>query len=230
MKNFNKKLGGTVAFYTSAIALVALIITSLLLAPSQRPLEPAIKATVEIRTQVLEEGSLVPNGSGSGVVIDKRGYIVTCWHVVADTNYVVVEWEGIHAIATVVAHDAGLDLALLKVEREMSNVAQWGNSDRLLAGDTVFAIGYPFDITRLIRRGVIASTDFVIEDGSFLVTDAQVNPGDSGGGLFTEGGQLIGIDARLQSVQGLGANIGLAYAITGNIAHYFVLQHLPKAE
>ncbi len=68
----------------------------------------------------------------------------------------------------------------------------------------------------------------MIEDGQFLVTDVQINPGDSGGGLFTDAGELVGVPARLQSVQGLGANIGIAYAIPGDIAHQFVTKNLPK--
>ncbi len=64
----------------------------------------------------------------------------------------------------------------------------------------------------------------------FIVTDAQINPGDSGGALFSEDGRLIGISARIQSVQGLRANVGVAYAIPGDIARWFVLNSLPSAE
>jgi len=219
MFNLKKGLWRTVALSIwAALLFIALPTLLILHLPTPKtPLQQATSSVVEIRTQVVddESGSLVPDGSGSGVIVDRRGYILTCWHVVNG------------AVATVVAHDPDLDLALIQVGREMKHVTTWGDSDLLQPGDSVFAIGYPYDLARLVRRGVIASTDFIIADGSFVVTDASVNPGDSGGGLFTESGQLIGIDARIQSVQGLAANIGIAYAITGNVAHWFVTHHLP---
>ncbi len=193
-----------------------------------RPMDKAIRAVAEVRTFEVAEDAVTEQGTGSATMVDERGYLLTCLHVVAESDRIVIEWDGFHAVAIVVAHDDDLDLALLKIERPLPYTVAWGQSRKLHPGDAAYAIGYPFDLTRLLRCGIISSTNMVIEDGQFLVTDVQINPGDSGGGLFTDAGELVGVPARLQSVQGLGANIGIAYAIPGDIAHQFVTKNLPK--
>ncbi len=196
--------------------------------PNPSPLEKALQATVEIRTWTAEGEAFIAESTGSGTMVDKRGYIVTCWHVVRDTDRIVVEWNGTHASAHVIAHDEDLDLALVKIERLLPYVATWGDSEKLKAGDPVYAVGYPFDISLLVRTGIVSSTNYTIADNQFIVTDAAVNPGDSGGGLYTHDGAFIGIPARILSVGGPLGNIGLAYAIPSDIAHQFVLRFLPK--
>ncbi len=193
---------------------------------------PAIESVVQIRTFVRAENDvigllpLVEDGTGSGVVVHRDGYVLTCQHVVSDTAEVHVEIGADILIARIVAEDVFLDLALLKVDRELPNVASWGDSASLREGQPVFVIGYPFGITRAIRSGVVSSTTFAMES-PFLVTDAAINPGDSGGGLFTDTGELVGVPARIFCAQGLRANVGIAYAIPGNTAHWFVNKHLP---
>lgn len=194
---------------------------------SARPIERASRSVVEVYVSTEEDEGLQLAGSGSAVVIDDH-HALTCWHVVHAADQVTLAWEGQYAIATVIGHDAELDLAVLEVKCVLGDPVRWGHSDRLHVADEVYAIGYPFDVTRLVRRGVVASINYDIEDSSFLVTDAAVNPGDSGGGLFDQSGKLVGISARIQTAQGLCANIGLAYIIPGDVAHTFVLKTLSK--
>ncbi len=185
------------------------------------------RSVVEIRSQATIEGELMFIGSGSGVVIDPRGYILTCNHVVDDAERVQVDIDGFLLRAEVVAWDDQQDLALLKVDRVFTDIAVWGSSSDLVLGDTVWAIGYPFDVTKLVRRGVVSGLDFNIQGNPFVVSDAQINPGDSGGAVFNDRGQLVGISARIQCTQGLVANIGIAFCIPSDLAHRFVLKHLP---
>ncbi len=189
--------------------------------------ETAITSVVEIRSSEMTPEGLQETGTGSGVVVDTRGYILTCEHVVAGTAQVMVDVGGFHSRATVIATDADLDLALLKVNREFSSAIVWGESRDLHVGDAVYAIGFPFDTAKLLRRGVVAGIDYNIEYNPFIVTDAQINPGDSGGAIFNGSNELVGISARIQTAQGLFANIGVAYAIPSEVAHWFVKQHLP---
>ncbi len=215
--------------YLSVTAMVSVLGISFTAAVHYAP--PTVaemsNTVVEIRSSVLnEEGALVEDGTGSGVVVDKSGYVLTCNHVVADTVQVLVEVDGVRSKATVIAQDARLDLALLKVDRQFPAAVTWGDSAKLKLGDTVFAIGFPFDVAKLVRKGIISSIGYSIESRPFVVTDAQINPGDSGGGVFDANGRFIGVSARIQSAQGLRANVGMAYFIPGNVAHWFVTQHM----
>ncbi len=193
------------------------------------PLEAAAKTVLEVRTSALnEDHALVPEGTGSAIIVDSRGYLLTCLHVVDTAVAISVEWNGTHAAATVVAKDESLDLALLFVGRQLPPPTTWGSSKVLRLGDTAYAIGFPFDVSRLLRRGVVALVNIDFDGSPFIVTDAQINPGDSGGGVFNEAGELIGISARIQTAQGLRANIGIAYAIPSDVAHWFVTNALPQ--
>ncbi len=160
------------------------------------------------------------------MIVDARGYILTCEHVVSGAAQIMVDVDGFRSRATVVAFDADLDLALLKVNREFPLAAPWGSSKALHVGDPVYAIGFPFDTAKMLRRGTLAGLDYNIEYNSFMVTDAQVNPGDSGGALFNEANELVGIPARIQTAQGFFANIGMSYVIPGDVAHWFVKEHI----
>ncbi len=174
-----------------------------------------------------------PGGGGSGVVVDRRGYIVTCWHVVEHTTFIGVcigtvegqaadPWE-----AKLIAKDEKLDLALIKVDHGFPTAVTWGNSATLRIGDFVFAVGYPFDIAELVSYGYISQTALFVEQ-PVLVTDATVNHGNSGGGLFDSRGALVGIpNAYRACPDGFGGNVGISLAIPSNTAHLFVLRNLP---
>lgn len=207
--------------------LIAFITALFWVIPTPVPITETATSVVQIRSLVQSDGGMAQVGSGSGVVVDTRGYVLTCDHVVDGVDQVMVDVGGFLSRATVIASDPYLDLALLRVDRGFSYAAPWGSSSALSLGDTVIAIGFPFDVAKLVRRGVVSSIDYNIECNPFIITDAQINPGDSGGAVFNSSGELVGISARIQTSQGLAANIGIAYAIPSEVAHWFVNHHLP---
>lgn len=167
------------------------------------------------------EGVLTVSGFGSGVVVGRHGYVVTCWHVVDGEEAFSVAGD----VAVLVAKDVARDLALIKVEREYTDIATWGDSSTLLPGDFVFAIGYPYDIAELATFGYVSNTGWSLEDKPYLITDASINPGNSGGGLFDSEGHFVGMPARCYAADGIPRNINLA--IPGNTVRAFVDLNLP---
>lgn len=203
---------------------------------------PAMASILEVHTieqqqqvPILLDPSLGPpepptliEGVGSAIVVDERGYLLTCWHVVSGKIDISVDVDRNQppVNAVVVAADPLLDLALLKVDMPLQHCVVWGNSAAMLEGDIVFAVGFPFGTTKTAEIGIISSLHMVV-GYPVIVTDAAINPGHSGGGLFNERGELIGINNMIYSPQGLRANVGLAYCIPGNTARLFALRNTP---
>ncbi len=180
----------------------------------------ALAVVVELRTTGEDAGS------GSGVVVDVRGYCLTCFHVVRGAVALTIDFGEERVPALVVASDEFLDLALVKVDRAFPKAVRWGNSANVRAGDVVIAVGYPFDIGELASLGIISAVGFKMEYPVFVL-DAAINPGNSGGGLFDTGGRLVGIPHRLHAAQGLKAYTGIGFAIPGNTARLFVNRNVP---
>lgn len=154
-------------------------------------------AVVEINVQTARGGAI-----GSGVIIDKRGYIVTNNHVVAGAQQVQVVFSNGHAEnATVVGTDAADDLAVVKVNPPANMVViSIGDSSQLKVGQDVLAIGNPLGITQTVTSGIISALNRTVNEGQggatipgAIQTDAPINPGNSGGALVNLQGQLIGI-------------------------------------
>ena len=152
-------------------------------------------------------------GAGSGVIITPDGYIVTNNHVVEGLgNISVYLQDGTKYPATLIGKDSFSDLAVIKIEEENLPAATLGNSVNTAVGTTVYAIGNPLGVfTSSVSRGIISGLDRTITiDGvsmTLMQTDAAVNPGNSGGGLFNAEGELIGVvNAKTASVdiEGLG--------------------------
>jgi len=172
--------------------------------------------------------------SGSGVLIDKNGYIATNNHVVEDaTKIVVVLPDRREFQASLVGRDPNTDLALLKIKASNLPIVKFGNSDQVLVGEWVLAVGYPFTLNTTATAGIISAKGRNIgiinqspaaEAGgqgshaieSFIQTDAAINPGNSGGALVNLNGELIGINAAIASYTGSYA--GYAFAIPVNLA------------
>ncbi len=142
------------------------------------------------------------NGTGSGVIFDAAGYIVTNYHVIEGARKVVVTLsDGSQEEATLVGGDKRSDLAVIKIERDNLPTAKLGTSETLQEGETVVAIGNPggSDFARSITHGIISGLDRLVttSDGlSFrlIQTDAAINPGNSGGALINLKGEVIGIN------------------------------------
>jgi serine protease Do len=151
-------------------------------------------------------------GLGSGVVIDKKGYILTNNHVVEDADDVKVTFvDGKTVPGKVVGVDPRSDLAVVKVDGVDVTAAKVGDSDKLMVGDWLIAIGNPFGLDHTVTVGVLSAKNRAVQGGShfedFLQTDASINPGNSGGPLVNLDGEVIGINTM---IAGLGTGIGFA--------------------
>ena len=143
--------------------------------------------------------------SGSGVIISATGEVMTNWHVVDKSVEVrCLTFEGKAMDATVVGKDKDTDLALLQMKlpkgAKPQAFAKFGDSDRLVEGDFVMAMGAPWGLNRSVSIGIISCTSRYLEGNSeyssWLQTDAAINPGNSGGPLVNTAGEVVGITPR----------------------------------
>lgn len=158
-------------------------------------------------------GTREAKGSGSGVIVTSDGYIATCAHVVEEANTIQVTLNDETSYpATLVGTDAKNDIAIIKIEAEGLVPAQIGNSDAIVIGEDAIVIGNPMgELIGTVTAGIISTTKRTItvegNEMQLIQTDAAVNSGNSGGGLFNANGELIGIvNAKVSSsgVEGLG--------------------------
>src|SRR5579884_474103 len=178
-------------------------------------------------------GERLPNspGSGSGVIIDPEGHIVTNNHVVGDTNEVEVRLsDKTKLIAQVIGKDPDTDLAVLKVTSERPlPYARFGDSNTVKVGQWVLAVGNPFGLDRTVTLGVVSGTGRdninLSRYENFIQTDASINPGNSGGPLFNLRGEIIGINtAIINFAQGIG------FAIPSNMVQQVTGQLMTKGK
>ena len=161
-------------------------------------------------------------GYGSGVILTKDGYIVTNNHVIDNADEIQVTLNDNRVFnATLIGADANTDLALIKIEGDDFPVVPMGNSDDLKLGEWVLAVGNPFNLTSSVTAGVVSAKSRKIgiyEGGesieSFIQTDAAINMGNSGGALVNVNGELVGINAALESPTGTYAGYGFAIPTT----------------
>jgi serine protease Do len=166
------------------------------------------------------------SGSGSGLIVDSTGYIVTNNHVIGDAAEVEVRFsDKTRSIAQVVGKDPDTDLALLKVtaDRPLPS-ARFGDSAAVKVGQWVLAVGNPFGLDRTVTLGVVSGIGReninLSRYENFIQTDASINPGNSGGPLLNLHGEVIGINtAIINFAQGIG------FAIPSNMAKQ-VIEHL----
>jgi len=159
-------------------------------------------------------------GSGSGVIIDSSGVILTNSHVVAQADEVTVELQtGQRLKAKSWATDPRRDVAIVKVEsKEPLPSAELGDSDDMQIGDWVLALGNPFNVGTSVTQGIISATGRttnINELESYIQTDAAVNPGNSGGPLINLNGQVVGINTAISSNSG--GYDGVSFAIPINM-------------
>ncbi len=163
---------------------------------------------------------------GSGFVIDKDGHIVTNYHVIAGAQKVQVSFSGRDQMpARVVGEDKSTDVAILKIDahaRALTPVPL-GNSDGVVVGDPVYAIGNPFGFTRTLTTGVVSAVQREIEAPNSLPidhaiqTDAAINHGNSGGPLIDASGRVIGVTSQISTGStGQQGNVGIGFAIPIN--------------
>jgi serine protease Do len=170
-----------------------------------------------------KEQPLMQMGSGSGVIINSNGYIVTNNHVIDGADEIEVSLPDNEVFkAKVIATDPSTDLALLQIKREGLHALTLGNSDQVEVGEWVLAVGNPFDLNSTVTAGIVSAKGRninIINDKSaieaFIQTDAAINPGNSGGALVNLRGELIGINTAIASPTGTYAGYG--FAIPANI-------------
>jgi len=158
---------------------------------------------------------------GSGVVVSGDGYILTNNHVVADADEILVTLSDKKKYeAQIIGRDTKTDLALIKIKTENTiPSARLGDSDKLMVGDWVVAIGNPFGLGSTVTAGIVSAKGRVIGAGpydNFIQTDASINPGNSGGPLFNLNGEVIGVNTAIVSQSG--GNVGIGFAIPINMA------------
>ena len=163
-------------------------------------------------------------GAGSGSIIDGQGDILTNYHVIADAEKLTVSFGGGKTYpARVVGKDPDTDLAvirLLEQPKEPVTVVPLGDSDHLVVGQKVLAIGNPFGLDRTLTTGVISGLQRPIraENGrqieGAIQTDASINPGNSGGPLLDSHGRMIGINSQIESPSGGSAGVGFAIPVS----------------
>jgi Do/DeqQ family serine protease len=170
---------------------------------------------------------------GSGVIIDgKKGHIITNHHVVAKaTEIKVITSDQNEYQAQILGVDPRSDLAVLQIEvqKKLPEI-KMGDSEDLMIGETVIAIGNPFGLSHTVTTGVISASDRTVRAGehvyrNFIQTDASINPGNSGGPLLNLDGELIGINTAIyQKAEGIG------FAIPVNKAKRIVRELLRAGE
>lgn len=156
-------------------------------------------------------------GSGTGIIFDANGSIVTNWHIVAGANEIsVILHSGETLPAALMREDGALDIAVLAVDAQGLVPAKFGDSDALRVGEDVVSIGHAFGLSGgpSVSRGVVSALDRTVADGSgtifegLIQTDAAINVGSSGGALVNSMGEVVGINVGTIDV-GQGANFAI---------------------
>ena len=187
-------------------------------------------------------GTQEGKGNGSGSVIDSNGHILTNYHVVEGAQKLSVSFGGEKSYpATLVGGDPDTDLAVIKIDPPAGlTVVPLGNSDGLVVGQKVLAIGNPFGLDRTLTTGVISGLQRPIRSrpvpgaptgrpiDAAIQTDASINPGNSGGPLLDKFGRMIGINSQILSPAG--GSVGVGFAVPVNTAKRVIPQILQFGE
>lgn len=172
--------------------------------------------------------------AGSGVIVDgDEGFVMTNYHVVKDADEVHVGLlDGRSFEAEIVGSDPDLDIAILKIDGKNLTHVKLADSDDLLVGDFVVAIGNPFGLGQTVTTGVVSAlgrSGLGIEGyEDFIQTDASINPGNSGGALVNLKGELVGINTAI--IAPAGGNVGIGFAIPINMARASMEQIVKHGE
>ncbi len=187
------------------------------------------ESVVNITTQTMGynwfyEPIVTQSGSGSGSIIDKRGYVVTNVHVIEDASTITISLaDGTSYKGRVIGEDKESDIAVLKFDPPESvelKTISFGDSENLRVGQKVIAIGNPFALERTMTVGIISGLGRPIQESAKVIirdmiqTDAAINPGNSGGPLLDSQGRMIGINTIIYSNSGSSSGVGFAIPAT----------------
>lgn len=207
-----------------------------ILADQTKPAVVSIKIKGEFVHPMIEgkelPGGVIPRqSSGSGVIVDAKGYILTNHHVIEKAKEIeVFLWDKRRLEGKIIGRDPKTDLAVIKVESDTElPVAKLGDSDKARIGEWAIAIGNPFGLEQTVTVGVISGTGRsdvgLAQYENYIQTDAAINPGNSGGPLLNLKGEVIGINTAVFSQ---GGGIGLAIPI--NMAQSIMRQLIEKGK
>lgn len=202
---------------TAAVSTPA--VTGSISAVAEKSAGSVVEITTEVKTNSMFIGEAIAQGAGSGVILTQDGYIVTNNHVIDGAQRITVRTnDGTEYDAKLIATDPKTDLSVVKIEASGLSPITFADSDSIQVGQLAIAIGNPLgELGGTVTSGIISATgrELTIEDESMtlLQTSAAVNPGNSGGGLFDENGNLVGI----VNAKSAGSEIeGLGFAIPSN--------------
>jgi len=161
------------------------------------------------------------NSLGSGVIMSTEGYVLTNNHVIEGADEIIIALaDGRTSRATVIGTDPDTDLAALKIHINDLPVITIGQSETLVVGDVVLAIGNPFGVGQTVTMGIVSATGRsglnIATFENFIQTDAAINPGNSGGALINAFGQLVGVNTAIFSRSG--GSQGIGFAIPTSVA------------
>jgi S1-C subfamily serine protease len=245
--------GGVVGYLAASRITPALLDPDATLSSVSPPVERPPGSIADIARRVLpvvvsvEVNSSAGSGTGSGVVIDGGGYVLTNNHVISEVatssggTLRVRFSDQSAATARIAGRDPKTDLAVLKVEKAGLAVASLGDSSKIAVGDPVIAVGSPLGLASTVTSGIVSALDRPVRLGgeggnsgsdtnaviNAIQTDASINPGNSGGALVDGSGAVIGINsaiATLSSGTGQSGSIGLGFAIPINEARQIAQQ------
>jgi len=202
-----------------------------------KQVSPAVVTVINEQKVQTQDGasSIQPVGSGTGFIVDTDGHIVTNWHVVdGGSKFEVIYSDGSTHDAELVGSDEVSDLAVVKVSDDVPGTVAFGDSDALLPGESVLAMGSPLgDFQNTVTEGIVSATnrDFPGSTGSssqynnLIQHDAAINPGNSGGPLLNMNGEVVGVNTLGISVDDNGQPVqGLFFAIPSNSVQKVVTQ------
>lgn len=177
------------------------------------------KSVVQILNKQTGLDGLEPTASGSGFIYDKKGNIITNYHVIEEAEIIEVTFlDGETVKAVLIGADPYSDLAVLKVETSQEKLKQvtLGNSSELSVGDTIYAVGAPFGLSWSLTKGVVSQIGRTLPtSGGYSVVgviqvDAAINPGNSGGPLLNSLAEVVGVNTAIQSETGMFSGVGFA--------------------
>ena len=188
---------------------------------------------IDPRKKALIKKDHSPSGQGSGVIVSKQGHVITNFHVIADSNEILIrDYNGDEYSTAVIGIDPLTDLAILKINKNTTPITL-GKIENINIGDVALAIGNPLGVGQTITLGIISATDKEVTPNAYayqryIQTDAAINPGNSGGALVNSNGELIGINTAIISISG-GAD-GIGFAIPIDIAKNVIKEIIKNGE
>ncbi len=177
-----------------------------------------VKRVMNVWTRDITE---VPSGTGTGFLWDKKGHIITNYHVVEQNKTARVRLNNKKTYtARIIGRSKRHDIAVLKLDgiKHLPRPIQPGSSKSLIVGQKVYAIGNPFGLDHTLTTGIISALGRSIKNNTMMMddliqTDAAINPGNSGGPLLDSAGRLIGMNVAIYSPSGASAGIGFAIPV-----------------